>query len=140
MKRLFTFVWKSFLVLLAVAIIALVAYELGGMNSPTLVPTIQTVTKTVEADAPVLFRIGYCESKNLQFKNGELNYHINVKKNGERSLDVGKFMINMETWGATASKMGLDLTKEVDNETFAKWLYHNKGTGDWEASAYCWKR
>jgi hypothetical protein len=88
----------------------------------------------VSTTTPVLQRIAKCESNNSQTKNGQVQIHVNT--NG--SVDIGKYMVNLQVWGATATKMGYDLTNEKDNEAFAKWLYENKGTEDWSASQKCW--
>ena len=122
-----------------VAIFAVWAYASGfvwNKVNPVTVYAEKTVVQVVTATttAPVLERIAKCESGGNQMKNGQVQ--INVNKNG--SVDIGKYMINLTIWGKTATKMGYDLTKQSDNESFAEWLYLNKGTGDWSASQSCW--
>lgn len=86
--------------------------------------------------APVLERIAYCESGGKQLnKDGQ----VLIKTNTNGTYDTGEFQIN-SVWNQTATKMGLDLTKQADNEKFAKWLYENKGTEDWYSSKGCWSK
>lgn len=87
------------------------------------------------AGAPILKRIAKCESPTGQYKDGQVVMVAN--RNG--SVDVGKNGINLRTWGATAAKMGLDLTKERDNDAMAEWIFLNRGTEDWKYSADCWR-
>lgn len=111
------------------------AYYFGSMFAPVRVQAIdKPVYVIATGTAPVLERIAKCESGGSQTENGQIQ--INVNKNG--SVDIGKFQINLTTWGKTATKMGYDLTKESDNEAFARWIYENKGTQDWSASQHCW--
>ena len=106
-----------------------------------------TWTTMAQADSKVIYvqststpaimqKIANCESGGNQYKNGQVQIHVNDNK----SVDEGKYMINLQTWGATATKMGYDLTKESDNTAFAFWLYANKGTSDWSASQGCWSK
>lgn len=118
-------------------------YYIAKSNEPAIV---QAQVKEADPVSPVLARIGDCESgirnKNgkavkgsaTQFKNGQVEIHVN--KDG--TIDIGKYMINLTYQGDKASKMGLDLMKESDNETYAIWLYQNVGTSPWSASASCW--
>lgn len=39
-----------------------------------------------------------------------------------------------------ATKMGLDLTKDVDNISYGIWLYGKYGNKPWEASKDCWSK
>jgi hypothetical protein len=112
-------------------------YELGSLH-PKTVYADREVVKEVEVDAksPVLDRIAKCESNNTHFaKNGQ----VLVKVNTNGTTDTGKYQIN-SIWGAQATKLGLNLYDEHDNEAFAKWLYANKGTEPWSASAKCWSK
>ena len=85
---------------------------------------------------PVLERIAKCESGNKQTgKSGQVLAMAN--KNG--TVDIGKYQINISVWGATATKLGFDLSNEKDNEAFAKYLYENFGTEPWGSSSDCWK-
>ncbi len=82
-------------------------------------------------------RIAKCESGGKQFdSNGQVILHANT--NG--TVDVGKYQLNMSVWGKTAAQMKLNLMEEKDNETFAQWLYLNKGTEAWYSSKSCWNK
>lgn len=104
--------------------------------------TVVAETKTVIADrhAPILDRIADCESGNgkpgsaSHYKNGQ----VILKGNDNHTVDIGKYQVNLTYWGAKASQLGLDLTKEEDNYKMALWIYENKGTTDWSASMKCW--
>lgn len=94
------------------------------------------VIKEVEVNAPVLERIATCESGGKHLgKSGQ----VIIKSNTNGTVDIGKYQIN-SVWFKKASEMGLDLTKEKDNEVMAKWIYANRGTSDWSASAPCWNK
>lgn len=109
------------------------AFAIGGITHPVRTLEIQQAEATT---APVLTRIAKCESDASQKgKSGQVLIHAN--KDG--TVDIGKYQINT-VWFAEATKQGLNLANEADNEAFAKWLYENKGTGDWSASASCWKK
>src|ERR1700756_4309887 len=83
---------------------------------------------------PVLQRIAKCESDGSQTaQNGQITYH----SNSDGSLDIGRFQINLKYYGATATKLGYDLTNDADNEKMAEWIYANRGTSDWAASSKC---
>lgn len=114
-------------------------YNLGKASvKPQVVEADVVTTQIVESTTtpPVLLRIEKCESGGSQYdKSGQVLIHMN--SNG--TYDTGIFAIN-SIWNSLATKMGLDLTKEQDNISFAKWLYANKGTGDWSASAKCWQK
>jgi len=85
--------------------------------------------------APVLDRIAKCESGGNHRKNGQVIFNANT--NG--TVDIGLYQIN-SIWSATATKMGLDLTKEEDNKKFAEYLYTTKGTEPWYSSKTCWAK
>jgi hypothetical protein len=87
---------------------------------------------------PVLKRIAKCESNNQHFdpKTGQ----VYTKANDNKTVDIGKYMVNEFYWGKKAKELGLDLTKEEDNEKMAVWLYENKGTEPWVWSKSCWNK
>lgn len=94
------------------------------------------VIKEVEVNAPVLERIATCESGGKHLgKSGQ----VIIKTNTNGTVDIGKYQIN-SVWFKKATEMGLDLTKEKDNEAMAKYIYANRGTGDWSASSACWNK
>ncbi len=96
---------------------------------------------TVEAKTPIMDRIADCESGNgkpgsaSQTRNGQVLIAINT--NG--TYDQGKFQIN-SIWNKKAAELGFNLATEEGNTGFAKWMYQNKGTGDWASSQKCWSR
>lgn len=95
------------------------------------------VIKEVEVSRipAVMERIAKCESGGTHYRNGQVIFNGNTNK----SVDIGKYQIN-SVWNATATKMGLDLTKEKDNEAFAMHIYHTRGTEDWYSSKACWNK
>lgn len=107
------------------------------------------VQVVVDAPAPVMDRIATCESHNSQmctealakmgmcnaYEVGQVLHHVN--KNG--TIDTGVMQIN-SIHGAEAAALGFNLDNEEDNRAYGKYLYANKGTGDWSASQKCWRR
>jgi len=100
-------------------------------------------------DIPVLDRIGDCESGQrnkegkpisgtaTQFaKDGQ----VILNANANHTVDIGKYMINNNVWGETATKMGDDLMTEQGNTNFAIWLFTNEGDSAWSDSASCWNK
>ena len=113
-------------------IAVVVVFEMGGALSPV---EIYHQVDAVEVVTPVLQRIANCESNDSHYdKNGQ----VLMRSNTNKSVDVGRYQIN-SVWFSKATELGLDITKESDNEEMAKWIYENKGTGDWSSSANCWK-
>lgn len=120
--------------IVAVAAVLALAFVVGGAFYST--STVTATTTTVEAAAPILDRIAMCESHGHQLNpNGQVLLNINT--NG--TVDVGKFQIN-SIHEAEATKLGYDLFTEEGNTAYAKYLYANKGTGDWSSSAHCWQK
>ncbi len=141
----FLWKWTKRAIIVGAMVSALyIAYAIGILTkghevSATNVINIQA--PTAQKLAPVMARIATAESRGHQYSsNGQITYNINLdgKKCTRCSLDMGKYQINVETWGATATKLGYDLTKEKDNEAFALWLYAEKGTSPWESSSANW--
>lgn len=96
----------------------------------------QVVTVKDTTLSPVMQRIEKCESSASQTgRDGQTTIHVN----SDGSYDTGIFQIN-STWNKTATKMGLDLNKQADNEAFAEYLYENVGTQPWYSSAKCWQK
>lgn len=147
-SRFEVFKWKCYrffrkLAIIAIAIglvsgIAYGAFKSGSLASEAqVVYAVKEVIKEVAVvDAPILDKIAKCESGGTHYKNGQVV--VNGNTNG--SVDIGKYQINLSVWGATATKMGLDLAKEEDNKKFAEWLYANKGTEPWVWSKSCWNK
>lgn len=112
------------------------SYSAGRTFHPNIVYADKIVEVPVTPTIPVLERIAKCESPTGQFKGGQVVLIAN--KNG--TVDIGKNGINLQAWGAVATKMGLDLTKEADNDAMARWIYLNRGTVDWKYSQDCWSK
>lgn len=96
----------------------------------------EVIYQSVQADSkipPVLQRIAKCESP-----HGHLGANGQVQINPTQ--DIGKYQINVPTWGKKATELGLNLAVEEDNEAMAVWIYENRGTGDWSSSAKCWNK
>lgn len=108
----------------------------GAYLNPVVSYAVQEKILEVDAQAPVMDRIARCESGNSHFgKNGQ----VLVMGNTNKSVDVGKYQINMSVWGAKATALGYDLFTEQGNKDFAYWLYKNHGTEPWYSSEKCWK-
>ena len=104
-------------------------------------PTEKIVTKEVLVERaityPVLERIAQCESGNNHFgPSGQ----VLMVGNTNKSVDVGKYQVNVALWGKKANELGLDLTLEKDNEAFAIYLYKTYGTEPWVWSKKCWNK
>lgn len=113
------------------------AFHIGRLTTePRIVEAIKEVTVEVDAKAPIMERIAKCESGNTHYdKNGQ----VLLRSNNNKSVDVGRYQIN-SVWFKKATELGLDITKEKDNEIMARWIYSNRGTVDWEASKSCWNK
>ena len=118
--------------------------------------TISVINNNIIAEAavvvptipPVLERIAQAESHKSHFctealvkasmckkhEVGQVLQHVNT--NG--SIDIGYYQIN-SVHGATAAKLGYNLTIEADNKAFAEWLYANEGTEPWYSSEHNWR-
>ena len=115
------------------------AFKIGSIVSADTVYTAKEITKEVQViNAPVMDRIAKCESNSNHYdpKTGQVRTEPN--KNG--TVDIGYYQINEFYWGAKASELGLDLTKEKDNKKMGEWIYANVGTEPWSASRPCWNR
>ncbi len=104
---------------------------------PKVIYTTAEVIKEVPAKAPILDRIAKCESPSGHYdKTGQ----VVARGNKNSSVDIGKYQINNDVWGAQATKLGYNLFVEKDNEAMAHWIYENVGTGPWYLSAKCWSK
>jgi hypothetical protein len=130
----------------AVAIAIIVGMIYGGFKvgqmtteasvSHANVEIIKEVPVEIATKAPIMEKIAHCESGGKHYgKSGQVIFNANT--NG--SVDVGKYQINT-VWFAKATEMGLDVTKEEDNEAMARWIYENRGTEDWYSSKSCWQK
>lgn len=82
----------------------------------------------------VLERIAACESGGRQYDD---NGKPVLGFNGQ---DIGKYQINVASWGTEAKKLGIDLSTEEGNEAMAMILYHRYDTKPWRSSEHCWSR
>jgi len=132
-----------FKILFRMIIIGLIAYgifQAGAYANPKTIITKAEVIKEVPMKAPILEKIAKCESLTGHYaKNGQVAVRANASKT-HNSVDIGKYQINSYYWGAKATEMGLNLWDEKDNETFAIWLYGEKGSEPWSASKKCWNK
>lgn len=117
-----------------------IAFTTGAATFST--SKVEAIYTPVAMSSAVLSRIADCESGNgkvgsaTQFApSGQVQMHWNA--NG--TVDVGKYGVNT-VWFKKATELGLDLTKEADNQKMAEWIYLNRGTGDWYSSAHCWQK
>lgn len=106
-------------------------------TEPVKVFADKEVIVEVKSKSPVMERIAKCESggHHIEKATGQ----VVMRSNTNKSVDVGKYQIN-SVWFKKATELGLDITKEKDNEEFAYWLYENRGTNDWYSSKACWSK
>lgn len=105
------------------------------------------VEETID-DVPIMEAIADCESGDRlpsgKAKKGSARHidpntgQVFTKANDNKTVDIGRYMVNEYYHGKAASKMGLDLTKEKDNKKMAYHLYATQGTEPWSASKSCW--
>jgi hypothetical protein len=97
----------------------------------------KVASSTAEAAKPVppkipepLRKIAYCESDNMQEKNG----HVVI---GKATGDIGRYQINPSNIPAAKAR-GWNVYTDAGNTAFALWLYKHNGTKDWNSSKNCW--
>lgn len=96
---------------------------------------VEKFLKDYFADAPLLAKIAYCESRNRHFdKNGLV---LQGKRN---SYDRGVMQINLLYHEKKALEMGLDLHNIDDNVAYARYLYQKQGAKPWQSSSACWSK
>ena len=114
-----------------------VAFSSSSTTVVASTPIIRTVEVVSTSTAPILQKIAICESGNEQFgKDGQVLLHAN----DNHSVDVGRYMINEQIWGAQATKLGFNLFTDEGNKDMAQWLFLNKGSTVWVDSSACWNR
>lgn len=139
--------WKWFVRLmwaLAVGSAAAGIFVAGSITTPKEVTVVnQQMPAAKESMAIVMQRIAGCESegsRNAKGKQFNADGSIVTHVNADGTTDVGKYQINMQKAHiVNMARLGLNPFTEEGNEAYAKWLYENKGTGDWLASANCWR-
>jgi hypothetical protein len=113
------------------------AYYFGSAFAPAKVQAVdKPVYIVATTTAPVMERIAKCESGGSQYdKNGQ----VVIQVNNDKTVDIGKYQIN-SIHNPEAHRMNLDLTNPKDNETYARYIYENRGTSDWYSSRDCWSK
>ncbi len=91
--------------------------------------------KLRDNEPPILERIAMCESHGHQF-----NENGTVIRGEHNPDDIGKYQINIETWGAEAKKIGYDIFTEEGNHAMALEIYRRYGTKPWIWSKPCWDK
>lgn len=127
---------RTMVVMAGLSVIGWSVYA-GSNYVPRTVYAEKEVVVTVKGHSPVMDRIAQCESGGSHYdkKTGQVIMRANTNK----TVDVGKYQIN-SVWYKKATELGLDITKEKDNEAMAYWIYENRGTGDWIYSSNCWSK
>ncbi len=116
------------------AFLLYIGFMAGMYASPTKTEA-GTLPIVIESSPKILQKIAICESGGSHYnKAGQ----VLVVGNTDKSVDIGKYQINMKHWGAKATELGLNLFDAGDNYKMAKWIFENRGTQDWEASRSCW--
>jgi hypothetical protein len=114
------------------------AFQVGRVTTePVKVFADREVVREVKGKAPIMERIAKCESGGSHID--KITGQVLMRSNVNKTVDLGKFQIN-SVWFKKATELGLDITKEVDNEKMAYWIYENRGTNDWYASRDCWSK
>jgi hypothetical protein len=126
---------KAVIVSLALVSVAIV-FKAGSVINPVTVYQDRQVIVEVTPVPSVMERIAKCESGGKHFGTSG---QVLMRGNTNNTVDVGKYQINTVHFEA-ATKMGLDLTEEKDNEEFAMHLYKTQGTEPWKYSKHCWAK
>lgn len=118
------------------ATILYLVFMAGSYFNPIITYAVKEQIKEVDSQAPVMDRIAKCESQSKHFaKNGQ----VLVMGNTNKSVDVGKYQINQQVWGAKATELGYNIFTEEGNKSMAYWIYKNHGTEPWYSSQKCWQ-
>lgn len=115
----------------------------GAYFNPVVSYAIKEKLVTVESEIPVMDRIAGCESEGNPTTKGSMfgsNGQVRTNANKNGTTDVGMYQINNDVWGKKATELGYNIFTEEGNRAMAMWIYKNKGTGDWSASAKCWQK
>lgn len=87
-------------------------------------------------DIPVMVRIAKCESG---FRHYDPRHPSGLLTNpSPRSSATGVLQILLKTHGPNARRLGFDLKTVKGQLGYAKHLYKQNGTRDWNASRSCW--
>jgi hypothetical protein len=95
--------------------------------------TASLLVKIAEAaDVPtILLKVAYCESGNLQTKNGKV-------VSGPDGHDKGRFQIRDIVHQKDAEKLGMNIYTWEGNTAYALYLYKHHGLTPWNSSRHCW--
>lgn len=107
----------------------------GQVSTPE---KIMAITRLEQREFPVMDRIAVCESSGSHFS--KTTGQVLAVGNTNKSVDVGKYGINLQTWGSKATELGYDIFTEEGNKKMAEWIYANHGTEPWYASKSCWNK
>jgi hypothetical protein len=86
-------------------------------------------------DAPVMWEVARCESRNSQ--HGSDGKPLQGIVNNS---DTGVFQINKFYHLERSKKLGYDIDIFEGNLQYARLLYNEKGTQPWNASVSCWNK
>lgn len=117
-----------------VAMMAAISLTLITTTHAAVNPTVETRVQNYFRDAPVMVRIAKCESGFVHYDPSRPD---GVLKNPNSSAR-GVFQILTSAHGKRAKRLGHDLWTLEGNLAYAKYLYRQNGTRDWNASRHCW--
>jgi hypothetical protein len=123
--------------LLSVGALVGTALPLREARPPVPQVVLQPHVIVVQDDTlpPVLQRIAQCESSGQQFtQDGK------VLRGKRHPQDTGLFQINAVVWAKQAETLGYDIRTRHGNESMARYIFENHGSGPWQSSAKCWSR
>lgn len=95
--------------------------------------TTREIVEDYFSDAPVMIEVAYCESRFRQFDE-----YGNPLRGRVNAADVGVMQINEKYHGATAARLGHNLSSLDGNLAYARYLYETQGTKPWVHSSPCW--
>ena len=91
------------------------------------------IPMAAEAQADLLSRIAYCESRGIQFvAKGK------VLRNA--SNHIGIFQFDKHYHVGTAQRLGFNLYDVSGQWGYARWVIRHHGTWPWLASKHCWRQ
>lgn len=133
----------------AIVIIGIYQYGSDKTSAQVVYASVPTaVMPTTISSFPILQKIADCES-GTRLKDGDAkpnsatqfapNGQVLTNPNTNHSVDIGIMQINLAAYGATATKLGYNLSTQSGNEAMGLWIYENRGTSDWYSSESCWQ-
>lgn len=137
--------------LIALSIVGLVIWgvaEAYRYVHPVYITEVQAKEIVVDPAYPVMQRIAKAESLDSHYCTDQLikakmcakseKGQVLVRANKNKTIDVGRYQVNVFYWGSKATELGYDIFNEEDNEKMAMWIYKNHGTDPWYSSAEKW--